>query len=355
MIRMATLYGTGIGCRRAHDHALLMSSSSASTCAFCSGWWRRAPELATRVLRACVYVLISLLDTTCPPPRTSSRGGSVGMVQGGTQALSARVREHDPRHKSSEFFAFFSVFERYAGVLGPAHLRPGLSAPDRGDRHPRRGAFFVIGAAILAFVNVVAGRRRPAPPKQSCAPASLDGRRDCPFRHPRVARAITAVFYRGRRSGAVPGSGRGTAAAESCQRLPRPAVIWATASRDVRFLAKSTLFNGAFAPILKSAGAIGLPPAGRRGRSDENVETFAAVQVLLRRRRGGLFPEGISHSTASWSRSGPALPGWRRRRAGWTSRGDGRGGLNFDRKTAFRSRVTVLYGQPFTVADLAGG
>ena len=28
-------------------------------------------------------------------------------------------------------------------------------------------------------------------------------------------------------------------------------------------------------------------------------------------------------------------------------------GLNFDRKTAFRSRVTVLYGQPFSVADLA--
>jgi hypothetical protein len=29
-------------------------------------------------------------------------------------------------------------------------------------------------------------------------------------------------------------------------------------------------------------------------------------------------------------------------------------GLNFDRKTAFRSRVTVLYGPPFSVTDLAG-
>ena len=45
----------------------------------------------------------------------------VGMVQGGTQALSRSLfASMIPRHKSSEFFAFFGVFERYAGILGPA-------------------------------------------------------------------------------------------------------------------------------------------------------------------------------------------------------------------------------------------
>src|SRR6185503_1295920 len=45
----------------------------------------------------------------------------VGMVQGGTQALSRSMfASMIPKHKSSEFFAFFGVFERYAGILGPA-------------------------------------------------------------------------------------------------------------------------------------------------------------------------------------------------------------------------------------------
>ena len=45
----------------------------------------------------------------------------VATVQGGSQALARSLfARMIPRHKSSEFFAFFSVFERYAGVLGPA-------------------------------------------------------------------------------------------------------------------------------------------------------------------------------------------------------------------------------------------
>ena len=53
----------------------------------------------------------------------------VGMVQGGTQALSRSLfASMIPRHKSSEFFAFFGVFERYAGILGPAPSLPGSSS-----------------------------------------------------------------------------------------------------------------------------------------------------------------------------------------------------------------------------------
>jgi UMF1 family MFS transporter len=64
-----------------------------------------------------------------------------------------------PKEKSSEFFAFFGVFERYAGILGPAVFawvveRSGSSR----NAILSVVAFFVIGAVILAFVDVKEGR-----------------------------------------------------------------------------------------------------------------------------------------------------------------------------------------------------
>lgn len=44
----------------------------------------------------------------------------VGLAQGGTQALSRSLfAKMIPKHKSGEFFGFFSVFSRFAAVLGP--------------------------------------------------------------------------------------------------------------------------------------------------------------------------------------------------------------------------------------------
>src|SRR5216110_2487443 len=84
----------------------------------------------------------------------------VGMVQGGTQALSRSLfASMIPRHKSSEFFAFFSVFERYAGILGPA-IFAWVVAHSGTSRNAILSvlAFFVLGAALLTFVDVRAGR-----------------------------------------------------------------------------------------------------------------------------------------------------------------------------------------------------
>ena len=68
----------------------------------------------------------------------------VGMVQGGTQALSRSLfASMIPKHKSSEFFAFFGVFERYAGDPRPGGLRLG----GRAQRHqPERDP---VGAGVL--------------------------------------------------------------------------------------------------------------------------------------------------------------------------------------------------------------
>jgi UMF1 family MFS transporter len=88
----------------------------------------------------------------------------VGMVQGGTQALSRSLfASMIPRHKSSEFFAFFGVFERYAGILGPA-VFAWMSASSGTSRNAILSviAFFVLGAAVLTRVDVAEGRRAVA-------------------------------------------------------------------------------------------------------------------------------------------------------------------------------------------------
>ena len=85
----------------------------------------------------------------------------VGLVQGGTQALSRSMfAGMIPRQKSSEFFALFSVFERYAGVLGPAIFAAVATAT--GSGRPAILAilvFFVIGGLLLTRVDVSEGRR----------------------------------------------------------------------------------------------------------------------------------------------------------------------------------------------------
>ncbi len=85
----------------------------------------------------------------------------VGLVQGGTQALSRSVfATLIPKDKSGEFFGFFGVAEKFAGIFGPAiflvvHLVSGSS---------RKSilsviAFFVVGGLLLTLVNVAAGQR----------------------------------------------------------------------------------------------------------------------------------------------------------------------------------------------------
>ena len=78
-----------------------------------------------------------------------------------------------PRHKSSEFFAFFGVFERYAGILGPA-LFAWVVERSGTSRNAILSviAFFIVGAAILAFVDVDAGRRAARAAESDVAPVS---------------------------------------------------------------------------------------------------------------------------------------------------------------------------------------
>jgi UMF1 family MFS transporter len=99
---------------------------------------------------------------------------AVGMIQGGTQALSRSMFANMiPRHKSSEFFAFFSVFERYAGLLGPFIF--GLLAGMNSSRTAilMLFPFFVGGVLLLWMVDVAAGKREAAAGEADVARASV--------------------------------------------------------------------------------------------------------------------------------------------------------------------------------------
>jgi len=164
MIRMAAIYGTGIGLpQTAMIAALLLTQFIGVPCAFAFGLLAgRIGAKAAIYLGLGVYLLITVLGyymTTAA--HFFALATLVGMVQGGTQALSRSLfASMIPKHKSSEFFAFFSVFERYAGVLGPAIFAFVIELTGSGRTALLAIAFFFVsGATVLAFVDVEGGRQ----------------------------------------------------------------------------------------------------------------------------------------------------------------------------------------------------
>jgi len=85
----------------------------------------------------------------------------VGTVQGGTQGLSRSLfASLVPAHKSGEFFAFFSVGEKFAGILGPL-LFASVIAWTGSSQNAILSVilFFFAGGLILTRVDVESGRR----------------------------------------------------------------------------------------------------------------------------------------------------------------------------------------------------
>ena len=100
----------------------------------------------------------------------------VGMVMGGSQAISRSLfASMIPRHKSAEFFAFYGVFEKFAGIVGPA-LFAAIIAATGSSRGAilALDAFFIAGAFVLWFVDVEEGRRaaREAELREGLVPAA---------------------------------------------------------------------------------------------------------------------------------------------------------------------------------------
>jgi MFS transporter, UMF1 family len=114
-----------------------------------------------------IYVCISIIGYTMTAAwQFYLLAFLVGTVQGGSQALSRSLfATMIPRHKSSEFFGFFAVFEKFAGIFGPAVFAVTVSLTGS-SRNAILSviAFFVVGALLLARVDVEEGQRAAREP-----------------------------------------------------------------------------------------------------------------------------------------------------------------------------------------------
>jgi UMF1 family MFS transporter len=85
----------------------------------------------------------------------------VGMVQGGTQALSRSVFANMiPKARAAEFFGFFAVVEKFAGIFGPWIFARVIGVTGS-SRYAILAivAFFIVGGILLHFVDVEQGMR----------------------------------------------------------------------------------------------------------------------------------------------------------------------------------------------------
>lgn len=163
-IRMASIYGAEIGIDRdARIAAFVLAQFVGIPCAFLFG------VVAGRIgAKRSLFITLAIYSITAILGYRMSTSAHffmlavlVALVQGGSQALSRSLfASMIPRQKSSEFFGFFSVFEKIAGVLGPAvfGLTIAITGSSRGAALSVLG-FFIAGAIVLTFVDPAAGRR----------------------------------------------------------------------------------------------------------------------------------------------------------------------------------------------------
>ncbi|NQT27610.1 MFS transporter [candidate division KSB1 bacterium] len=165
IIKMATIYGSEIGIGTLDMiGALLLTQFIGVPCAFAFG--RIADKIGAKhaiLLGLYVYIGISIGGVFMRTPlHFWILAGAVGLVQGGTQALSRSIyASMIPKERSAEFFSFYNISGKFAGVIGPAVF--GLVGQITGNS--RLGIlslvfFFVAGGLLLMRV-----KSEPSPSK----------------------------------------------------------------------------------------------------------------------------------------------------------------------------------------------
>ncbi len=162
IIKMATAYGDEIGIGMTDMIvALIITQFVGIPCSFGFGWLARRLGAKRAInLGLGLYVLICIGGYFM----TSALhfyvlAFMVGLVQGGTQALSRSLYGvMVPPTRTAEFFGFFSTSSKFAGIAGPALF--GLISQLAGASRLSIISliiFFIAGMAILHFVNVEEG------------------------------------------------------------------------------------------------------------------------------------------------------------------------------------------------------
>jgi UMF1 family MFS transporter len=164
IIRMAAVYGAEVGIEQTSQiAAFVMVQFVGIPFAFLFG------ALGARIgTKRCIFIAIGVysLATVLAYFMTTVThffllAFMIATVQGGAQALSrALFARLVPRDRSSEFFGFFAVAERFATVFGPAIFT--ISVMITGSSHAAILAIlglFMAGAAVLSLVDEEEGMR----------------------------------------------------------------------------------------------------------------------------------------------------------------------------------------------------
>jgi UMF1 family MFS transporter len=163
IIKMAAIYGAEIGLRtESMVTSILLVQFIGIPCTILFG--AIGSKLGTKptiFVGLAVYMVIAVVGYRM---RTNADFLAlailVGTVQGGTQALSRSLfASLIPKQQSAQFFAFFALSEKLAGILGPG-LFVVVIAFTGSSRHAIVSviAFFLIGALLLSRVDVARGR-----------------------------------------------------------------------------------------------------------------------------------------------------------------------------------------------------
>ena len=162
--RMATAYGTELGIRRESlIAAILIVQFVGVPATFLFGplakWIGAKRSIFAGLV---VYLAVAVVAYFM---RTATHfyilAALIGLVQGGTQALSRSLfATLIPRYKSGEFFGFYSVFSKFAGIFGP-FVFAGIIGATGSSRNAVASVslFFLAGGALLTLVNVDEGAR----------------------------------------------------------------------------------------------------------------------------------------------------------------------------------------------------
>lgn len=167
IIRMATIYG-----EERHLSRTVMIGAIAAVqfigIPFSFLFGRMASHIGAKksiFIGLAVYVGISIVGYFMTTPlHFIILACLVGTVQGGTQALSRSLfAAMIPSRNSGEFFGFFSVFEKFAGIIGPLFFALVVKATGSSQSAILSIIlFFVIGGALLAKVDVEKGKEEAA-------------------------------------------------------------------------------------------------------------------------------------------------------------------------------------------------
>lgn len=163
IIKMAAIYGEEVGIESAHLIGAFIVVQFVGI-PFTFGFGHLAARLSARsgiLVCLLVYTLIAVIGFVMDAAwQFWMLAVMVAMVRGGIQGLSRSLyASMIPAGRSTEFFGFYSVSSKFAGIFGPLIFAiVGQSTGTSRWAILSLIAFFVLGALLLLRVDVAAGR-----------------------------------------------------------------------------------------------------------------------------------------------------------------------------------------------------